>query len=315
MCIRDRIRDWEHFFLHSILNHVLSQVLVESNEGNRWLFVLDVNPTNFCACASCTSLWFLLFWLDSIWSKLSCVQWSFVFHLHRMFVEEIHIGLPILLHDCRIANIGSRDLFTNASMTEHRLIWIASTPSSCIFSVFVLDNSTRLAWVIGQHHRMGCQPKLSLLPSQNASDGKWENCQSAKQQLESFAWSQQSWSVAVSSWEHDHSNHRESKKCHNKGTALMTTSKLRDETKTEQTRMGSKSEHFQNCVLCLMNLMWATDVLSHMWKTWKCVWISAEAVLNTALHVWRPMAGHLSLIHIWRCRRYAVCRSRWSPYH
>ena len=24
---------------------------------------------------------------------------------------------------------------------------------------------------------------------------------------------------------------------------------------------------------------------------------------------------HLSLIHIWRCRRYAVCRSRWSPYH
>ena len=23
----------------------------------------------------------------------------------------------------------------------------------------------------------------------------------------------------------------------------------------------------------------------------------------------------LSLIHIWRCRRYAVCRSRWSPYY
>eukprot|EP00826_Nyctotherus_ovalis_P006297 TRINITY_DN11477_c0_g1_i1.p5 TRINITY_DN11477_c0_g1~~TRINITY_DN11477_c0_g1_i1.p5 ORF type:complete len:118 (-),score=18.90 TRINITY_DN11477_c0_g1_i1:14-367(-) len=26
-------------------------------------------------------------------------------------------------------------------------------------------------------------------------------------------------------------------------------------------------------------------------------------------------ALHLSLIHICRCRRYAVCRSRWSPYH
>ena len=26
-------------------------------------------------------------------------------------------------------------------------------------------------------------------------------------------------------------------------------------------------------------------------------------------------AQNLSLIHIWRCRRYAVCRSRWSPYH
>eukprot|EP00826_Nyctotherus_ovalis_P031277 TRINITY_DN24974_c0_g1_i1.p1 TRINITY_DN24974_c0_g1~~TRINITY_DN24974_c0_g1_i1.p1 ORF type:complete len:170 (+),score=62.75 TRINITY_DN24974_c0_g1_i1:204-713(+) len=25
--------------------------------------------------------------------------------------------------------------------------------------------------------------------------------------------------------------------------------------------------------------------------------------------------GYLSLIHICRCRRYAVCRSRWSPYH
>eukprot|EP00826_Nyctotherus_ovalis_P043533 TRINITY_DN4596_c0_g1_i2.p1 TRINITY_DN4596_c0_g1~~TRINITY_DN4596_c0_g1_i2.p1 ORF type:complete len:148 (-),score=19.31 TRINITY_DN4596_c0_g1_i2:13-411(-) len=25
--------------------------------------------------------------------------------------------------------------------------------------------------------------------------------------------------------------------------------------------------------------------------------------------------SHLSLIHICRCRRYAVCRSRWSPYH
>ena len=28
---------------------------------------------------------------------------------------------------------------------------------------------------------------------------------------------------------------------------------------------------------------------------------------------WAP--HRLSLIHIWRCRRYAVCRSRWSPYH
>eukprot|EP00826_Nyctotherus_ovalis_P018545 TRINITY_DN15562_c0_g1_i1.p1 TRINITY_DN15562_c0_g1~~TRINITY_DN15562_c0_g1_i1.p1 ORF type:complete len:130 (-),score=25.93 TRINITY_DN15562_c0_g1_i1:16-405(-) len=26
-------------------------------------------------------------------------------------------------------------------------------------------------------------------------------------------------------------------------------------------------------------------------------------------------AKDLSLIHICRCRRYAVCRSRWSPYH
>ena len=28
-----------------------------------------------------------------------------------------------------------------------------------------------------------------------------------------------------------------------------------------------------------------------------------------------PTVNGLSLIHILRCRRYAVCRSRWSPYH
>ena len=29
----------------------------------------------------------------------------------------------------------------------------------------------------------------------------------------------------------------------------------------------------------------------------------------------RDMVIHLSLIHICRCRRYSLCRSRWSPYH
>ena len=28
-----------------------------------------------------------------------------------------------------------------------------------------------------------------------------------------------------------------------------------------------------------------------------------------------PWVGLLSLIHIWRCRRSTLCRSRWSPYH
>ena len=34
---------------------------------------------------------------------------------------------------------------------------------------------------------------------------------------------------------------------------------------------------------------------------------------------WHPLFRHgdwhLSLIHIWRCRRSTLCRSRWSPYH
>ena len=28
-----------------------------------------------------------------------------------------------------------------------------------------------------------------------------------------------------------------------------------------------------------------------------------------------PLVHQLSLIHIWRCRRSTLCRSRWSPYH
>ena len=33
-------------------------------------------------------------------------------------------------------------------------------------------------------------------------------------------------------------------------------------------------------------------------------------------YFWRGISGwRLSLIHIWRCRRSTLCRSRWSPYH
>ena len=30
---------------------------------------------------------------------------------------------------------------------------------------------------------------------------------------------------------------------------------------------------------------------------------------------WHQSHEYLSLIHIWRCRRSTLCRSRWSPYH
>eukprot|EP00826_Nyctotherus_ovalis_P047593 TRINITY_DN5494_c0_g3_i3.p1 TRINITY_DN5494_c0_g3~~TRINITY_DN5494_c0_g3_i3.p1 ORF type:complete len:201 (+),score=37.64 TRINITY_DN5494_c0_g3_i3:285-887(+) len=47
---------------------------------------------------------------------------------------------------------------------------------------------------------------------------------------------------------------------------------------------------------------------------------SSSRLLAIATHVPHVLcvdttASHLSLIHICRCRRYAVCRSRWSPYH
>ena len=58
-----------------------------------------------------------------------------------------------------------------------------------------------------------------------------------------------------------------------------------------------------------------------MWLRW--LWLGrigeysprpSKLGCNTTL---RPSAvgWYLSLIHIWRCRRYSLCRSRWSPYH
>eukprot|EP00826_Nyctotherus_ovalis_P021335 TRINITY_DN16866_c0_g1_i1.p1 TRINITY_DN16866_c0_g1~~TRINITY_DN16866_c0_g1_i1.p1 ORF type:complete len:241 (+),score=46.44 TRINITY_DN16866_c0_g1_i1:133-855(+) len=45
--------------------------------------------------------------------------------------------------------------------------------------------------------------------------------------------------------------------------------------------------------------------------------ITEQEVMLTRmnLHDKTPLGSILSLIHICRCRRYAVCRSRWSPYH
>ena len=33
------------------------------------------------------------------------------------------------------------------------------------------------------------------------------------------------------------------------------------------------------------------------------------------IYICTPVIIKLSLIHIWRCRRSTLCRSRWSPYH
>ena len=36
---------------------------------------------------------------------------------------------------------------------------------------------------------------------------------------------------------------------------------------------------------------------------------------SAVLFIWLLLPKVLSLIHIWRCRRSTLCRSRWSPYH
>ena len=46
---------------------------------------------------------------------------------------------------------------------------------------------------------------------------------------------------------------------------------------------------------------------------WSRSWGSAFWDFRTSLPAFFSFS--LSLIHIWRCRRYSLCRSRWSPYH
>ena len=53
---------------------------------------------------------------------------------------------------------------------------------------------------------------------------------------------------------------------------------------------------------------WVRIILSCFLWTWACY------SKHPAISLEVP-AIYLSLIHIWRCRRSTLCRSRWSPYH
>ena len=64
--------------------------------------------------------------------------------------------------------------------------------------------------------------------------------------------------------------------------------------------------------ICLTSTLWTKSTHGHAW---------AVRNLSVKLHrLWdfaraTERERELSLIHIWRCRRGAECRSRWSPYH
>ena len=54
----------------------------------------------------------------------------------------------------------------------------------------------------------------------------------------------------------------------------------------------------------------------------KCWWKHIPVLILHNCHqrqgkvqVYKQCVQNLSLIHIWRCRRSTLCRSRWSPYH
>ena len=80
-------------------------------------------------------------------------------------------------------------------------------------------------------------------------------------------------------------------------------------------------------ILCLYNKYWRKLRENRAWFMSHLFLLNTLGIPTTSHHAclqwaWQgmgyPMSGlahTLSLIHIWRCRRYSLCRSRWSPYH
>ena len=67
----------------------------------------------------------------------------------------------------------------------------------------------------------------------------------------------------------------------------------------------------------IWSVMWFIATVSHIqWSVDVKFWntqINARERLLTCISI--CSLQQLSLIHIWRCRRSTLCRSRWSPYH
>ena len=70
-------------------------------------------------------------------------------------------------------------------------------------------------------------------------------------------------------------------------------------------------------VLLDRNLCSCIGFLSKVLREKSCHVVLAKKpfVMTASVTIRNEGAFHLSLIHIWRCRRSTLCRSRWSPYH
>ena len=68
--------------------------------------------------------------------------------------------------------------------------------------------------------------------------------------------------------------------------------------------------------LVLLNLYEQKKCRKWLWLSCALLCLSALCKLPFILFSFVSLLlMRLSLIHIWRCRRYSLCRSRWSPYH
>ena len=87
-------------------------------------------------------------------------------------------------------------------------------------------------------------------------------------------------------------------------------------------KMFTNIQTFEQWVLELWYITWVFLVIRPFTGTitfftlWPWPWSLTNFLKTlTLLRTFKQWVLELSLIHIWRCRRYAVCRSRWSPYH
>ena len=71
------------------------------------------------------------------------------------------------------------------------------------------------------------------------------------------------------------------------------------------------------CLLLILigDLIYFDEVKRHLGDDLLLAIDDADFVIDIAIKEYWYLLITLSLIHIWRCRRSTLCRSRWSPYH
>ena len=78
------------------------------------------------------------------------------------------------------------------------------------------------------------------------------------------------------------------------------------------------SKFFKICLICIAYMQGELNISSiHRFMLSVLYILRSLISLVYVVHVCRGnlTSPSLSLIHIWRCRRSTLCRSRWSPYH
>ena len=89
----------------------------------------------------------------------------------------------------------------------------------------------------------------------------------------------------------------------------------------QQLKVNCSDIRCEKMIICVYDCMCLKNVSPRWLKNMTLRWLKSFRRCQLAsgdLSWYDPFwvsHCHLSLIHIWRCRRIERCRSRWSPYH